>query len=112
MGNALDDKQYSLEPQVERRIGFAAVGAAYVLVGTKFLDGIVTLYIYTSLNQEMKISLDGTDDWMTLPAGVSAFILDAKSNKAPIPGKYGIYVKHNGIAPTSGTLYITAMTVV
>lgn len=112
MGNALDDKDYALTPQAERSVGFAGVGAAFVLVGTKFLDGVVTLYLYTTLNQEVKLSLDGTTDWLTMPQGASAMIFDAKSNKAPIPGKYGIYIKHNGIAPTSGTFYVSAMTVV
>lgn len=112
MGNALDDKQYALVPQAERRIAFGAMTGNYQLVGAKFLDGIVSLYIYTSLNQETKVSLDGVTDWITIPQGQAGFVFDAKSNKAPIPGKFGFYVKHNGVAPTTGTLYISAMTVI
>jgi len=112
MGNALDDKQFSLEPQAERRINFAALTGNYQLVGTKFFNGIVTLYLYSSFDEEIKLSLDGTTDWLTLPQGPSAFVFDAKSNKAPLPGKYGVYVKHNGTPPTTGNFYISAMTVV
>ena len=110
--NALQDAQYSLVPQPERVVPFGSVTAVYFLATPLFLDGVVTLYLYTEFNAAVKLSLDGTRDWITLPAGPSAFIFDAKSNKAPIPGKFGIYVKNNGVAITSGALYISAMTVV
>ena len=110
--NVMNDGQFALDFQPERVADFSTIGAAYSLVGPLFKDGIVTLYIYSSLNAEVKLSLDGVSDWMTMPAGASAFVFDAKSNKAPIPGKYGIYVKQNLLALTSGVLYVTAMTVV
>lgn len=112
MGNALDDKQYSLSPQAERVVAFGAVTGSFVLATSIFLDGVVSLYLYSSMNEELKLSLDGVNNWITLPEGPVVFIFDSKSNKAPIPGKYGIYVKNNGTPPASGSLYISAMTVI
>jgi hypothetical protein len=110
--NVMNDGQFAFEYQPERVVPFGSVTAAYFLATPLFLDGIVSLYLYTEFNAAVKLSLDGVRDWITLPAGPSAFIFDAKSNKAPIPGKFGIYVKNNGVAITSGALYISAMTVV
>ena len=109
--NALQDAPYSLIPQPERVKQFGSITATYTLVGTKFSEGIVSLYIYSSFDSEIKLSLDGTNDWITLPTGPSAFIFDAKSNKAPIPGSFGVYAKQNLTLPSSGTLYVSAMTV-
>jgi hypothetical protein len=85
----------------------ASVGVTYSLVGTTFGAGVINLLIVSTLDQPVQISLDGTTDFIPIPAGAT-LIIDLKSNYVALGGWRGVYVKEIG-NPTTGSLYVGAI---
>lgn len=98
----------------ERSVGFATVGAAYALVGPLFTHPIRILILQNSTDKGIQFSLDGVNTLITLQSGVNV-VLDitaARTNDpagfmAPI--NWGIYVRRESAAPTSGSAYASAI---
>ena len=92
-----------------RQTAFGAVTANYVIMGAPFNNPVRMLKIYNTTNQDIFISYDGVTNEDYLPAGTGQ-IYDYGSNKADAAGLFeqpafrGIYIRHGGAAPTSGSV--------
>jgi hypothetical protein len=93
-----------------RSRGFATIGAGYLSVGDP-LDHASTLLVFINdTNVTLMISWNGVEDHQPiLPGG---FVQDISTNRSFEGGYYApegqqFYIKHIGVAPTSGSFYIT-----
>lgn len=95
-------------PQIT--IAAASFTASYTLGGA-FSRSVQMMFITSTLDAAVQLSLDGTTDWIAIPAGdtVPVFIpLDFNCNRLMLP-KPTIYIKEIG-NPTTGSLFISAFT--
>ena len=100
-----------LMPEPVRTLGFAAIGAAYMGVGTAMTRPIRMLLIQNLTDELVMFSFDGVDDHLPMPAN-GYLILDISANKTSSTGFFlaegqRLYVKHEGAAPTTGSVYFT-----
>lgn len=100
-----------LMPEPVRTLGFAAIGAAYMGVGTAMTRPIRMLLIQNLTDELAMFSFDGVDDHLPMPAN-GYLILDISANKTSSVGFFlaegqRLYVKHEGVAPTTGSVYFT-----
>lgn len=98
--------QYTQEavPLTQRSLAAASIGASYSLVGSIFGRGVTVLIIVSTLDEDVQLSLDGTNDWIPLVAG-STIVVDQKTNGIVLGGWRGVYVKEIG-NPTTGSIYV------
>jgi len=100
-----------LMPEPVRTLGFAAIGAAYMGVGTAMTRPIRMLLIQNLTDELVMFSFDGIDDHIPMPSN-GYLILDISANKTSSVGFFlaegqRLYVKHEGAAPTRGSVYFT-----
>ncbi len=107
MSFALSPYHKEAKPLPQKSIAFGAVTSSYVLVGSLFQEGIITLILVSTFDETVQISLDGVVDFMPMIAG-GTFVLDMKANKAALGGYRGVYVKQIG-DPTEGSLYVSTI---
>lgn len=93
-----------------RSLGFAAIGAGYIGVGTAIENPIRILRIVNLTNANLWFSYDGINDHEAIPAN-GFLLLDITANKTLDEGYYlaegtRIYVKRIG-TPTDGSVYVT-----
>lgn len=99
-------------PLPMRSLGFASVGAGYTAIGTASTDSSRILLVQNLTDKLVIISHDGVTDHYPL-AAQGALIFDLTTNRtADASGAYiasgtRIYCKHSGVAPTSGSVYVT-----
>lgn len=102
-----------------RSLAFGSVGANFTLIGSIFDFPVRVLFISNLTNQPVIFSDkssnngDGTSDGIILPANghtVIDMMTNAPStNAATFPKLLGMYAKHNGVAPTSGAVYVSGI---
>ena len=96
-----------------RPLGFAAIGAAYVGVGTSLNFPARIILIQNMTDAILMFSFDGINDHFPLLA--NAFLLvDLSSNKTLSTGYFiakgeRLYVRDMGTAPTTGSVYFTTI---
>lgn len=99
------------EPQ--RTLGFAAIGAAYMGVGTAVDHPIRQFFIQNLTDVTLQFSFDGIHDHFPLPAN-GFFLDDVTSNKSSVSAGFylaqgdRLYVKQLGV-PTTGSVYFSVM---
>lgn len=97
-------------PLAQITIAAASFTNSYTVGGT-FTKSVQMMFITSTLDEAVQLSLDGTTDWLAIPAGdtVPVFIpLNFNCNRLMLP-KPTIYIKEIG-NPTTGSLYISAFT--
>ena len=104
MSFALSPYFREAKPLPQKSIAAASIGATYSIVDSVFGEGIITLIIVSTLDEDIQISLDGVDDFIPVVAGAT-IIIDVKSNQAAFGGYRAVYVKEIG-NPTTGSLYV------
>lgn len=109
------DFNIRLEYENLRSLAFGSIGAAYTIVGTAFSNPIIIYKIYNGTDQDVLFSTDGTNDKDILPIGAN-FVVDVRTNKAKDGAGLAVqkggafYIKQGaGGAPTSGSVYVTAL---
>jgi hypothetical protein len=101
-----------LLPETIRSLAFGAIGAAYMGVGTSLTQPSRVLYLQNLTDQELLFSFDGVNDHLILPQN-GFFLIDITANKTNqamaffVEEGTRIYVKHNGVAPLSGSAYVS-----
>lgn len=96
-----------------RLVAFGGVGAAYAAVGSATTHRIRRVRLVNTTNQDIYVSIDGVVDHIRLATGTSQEI-DMSTNKIRDDGYFLpkgtiFYVKHAGVAPGSGSVWIEAM---
>lgn len=99
-------------PDTLRTAAFGAVTGAYSAIGAVFMNPIRILSFKNLTDQTLLFSFDGVHDHEILPSE-SGLVLDFTANSAYsafpfISAGTTIYVKDNGVAPTSGQVSISA----
>jgi len=97
-----------------REIAFGAVGANYTAVGGALTDHARLVFVTSTLDAEVYLSLDGVNDHQRYPANFHK-TLDLTANKVRddgffVPQGTIFYVKRVAGAPTSGALWIEVIT--
>jgi len=93
-----------------RTLGFAAIGAAYAGVGTRFEHPARIVFVQNLTDTLLMFSLDGTTDHFPLaPNGY--LLLDITTNKTQDSGLYiaegsRLYVREI-VSPTLGSVYLS-----
>ena len=105
----------ALKAQFEpvRSLGFAAIGAAYVGLGTSLNFPARIIFVQNYTDATLMFSFDGVNDHFPL-AGSSFLLLDLSSNKTLDTGYFigkgeRLYVKDLGAGPASGSVYFTVL---
>jgi len=99
----------AVEPM--RSLAFGAIGANYIGIGTEIVNPVRILRIQNLTNTLLLFSYDGINNHEAL-ASNSFLLLDITANKSTDHGFYiaegtRVYVKQDGIAPGSGSVYVT-----
>lgn len=100
--------------EAERSIAFGSITNSYALVGSLFSHPIRIIVLQNNTNAAISFSLDGSTTLITLQAGIS-IVLDLTANKTndpagfSIPINQGIYVRYASGAPTSGSVFASAI---
>lgn len=95
-----------------RTLGFAAIGAAYVGVGTSINHPARIIFVQNFTDVPLMFSFDGINDHFPL-ASDSFLLLDLSANKTLDTGYFiaqgdRLYVKDiGGAAPASGDVYFS-----
>jgi hypothetical protein len=102
----------SMNFEAMRELAFGSVGASYTLVGTPASPAVRMLIVNNYTDQMLNFSLNGTTDHFVLDEGQS-LTLDICTNRTQ-KGFYlgagkAIYVKHRGVAPTSGAVFFSTV---
>ncbi len=98
-------------PDVLRIRGFGGIGAAYLAVGSVFAHPMRIINIQNLTDAILLFSFDGENDHVVVP-NESGIIYDFCTNRVGMAGAMisngtTIFVKHAGVAPTSGNVYIS-----
>lgn len=93
-----------------REAAFGAITANYTAVGSATSDYVRIMAINNSTNEEVYISFDGTTNHLRLAAN-SFKLFDFTASSVHDDGFFLsnrtiFYVKHLGVAPTSGSVWI------
>lgn len=97
-----------------RTLAFGSVGGTFTPVGAIAGDSIYILKVDNTTNQDLIGSLFGTQDEFLLPSQ-TGMIIDVTANKTNtaqgifLPANVRFSVRHQGVAPTSGTVAVTYM---
>lgn len=100
--------------EAERSIAFGSITNSYALVGSLFSHAIRILVLQNDTNAAVSFSLDGSTTLITLQPAIS-IVFDLTANKTndpagfSIPINQGIYVQYAVGAPTSGTVFASAI---
>lgn len=95
-----------------RTLGFASVSGSYSGVGPAFQNPVRILKVTNTTNENLRVSFDGITD-MDIVAANGYYVFDYTTNDARKVGDLvqaagqRLYVKHEGVAPTLGTVYVT-----
>ena len=100
-----------LVPETVRTLGFAAIGAGFIGIGTTMIRPIRILVLQNITDAILMFSFDGINDHLPLAAN-TYMILDITANKTISQGFFlaegqRIYCRHMGVAPTTGSTYLT-----
>lgn len=93
-----------------RTTAFGGIGGAYTAVGTAIASPARILTLKNLTNQTLAFSDDGVNDKIVLP-GNSFDKTDISTNRTTIENFFMaegtvIYVRHLGVAPTLGAVYV------
>lgn len=86
----------------------SALTSSFVDVGT-VTPQTRMIIIQNTCNEPIVLSDDGSSDGLTLLAGVGGLWKFTDEHYDDVEPNRDIYVKHDGTAPTSGTLIITVL---
>ena len=101
-------------PEPLRSLAFGSVGASYAVVGTPLAHPGRIVLFQNATNQPVYISWDGVDDHFYL-AAESFLLFDFGTNRGERASELAVsqgtqfYVKHAGVAPTTGLVTISSL---
>lgn len=97
-----------------RTLAFGGIGAGYAAIGTATTDSARMVLVQNLTDAELMFSIDGATDHFPLAAN-SFLLLDICANRTAsasgfyLPGNTLFRVKHTGVAPTAGSVFVTFM---
>jgi hypothetical protein len=97
--------KHAFTPATLSELDTSGIGAAYATLVASQTRNMISLILASSLNGDVYVSLDGTNNHFWLPAGASLAINFAELDTVLVGGTT-IYVKDGHSAPSSG--YLTA----
>ena len=100
-----------LVPDELRSLSFAGIGGVFVPVGGPFAHPMRIISIKNLTNQNLTFSFDGINPHDVVPAEAGV-VYDFCTNRITNDGAFiaagtQIFVEDNGVAPTSGAVFIT-----
>lgn len=97
-----------------RTLAFGGIGVGYAAVGTASTDSSRMILVQNLTDQTLMFSIDGATDHFPL-AAQSFLLVDMCTNRTMsasgfyLPQGTLFSVKHTGVAPTLGSVFITFM---
>lgn len=107
----MNDRAIRAQFDTLRSLGYASIGASYVIVGTTFSQPVRGIKVVNTSNANLIVSYDGLNDNDVVTAN-GGYVYDYASNKSEQAGNLlqpvgnGVWVKQETSAPTSGTVYV------
>ena len=101
----IKDTTYKARFEALRSLAFGSVVGTYTAVGSALTDEAEISVIYNGTDVGLLLSFDGETDHCFLPA-YSQRVIDWDTNGKVIGNHTTFYVKHNGTAPSSGSIYV------
>lgn len=95
--------KHSFTPATLSELGVSGIGAAYATLVASQSRNMVSLLLSSSLNGDVYISFDGTNNHIWLPAGVSLTLNFAELDTVLVGGTT-IYIKDGDSAPSAGKI--------
>lgn len=98
-----------------RSSAFGSITASYTALGTPTTANTRLYALKNDTNEDILVSLDGINDHVFMGAN-SYMITDLSANKVRDDGMFiaqgtQFWIKHNGSAPTSGSIYLEILSV-
>lgn len=91
---------------------FGSITGSYTALGSPTSPSVAQYEVINTTNQGLRFSWNGTTDHFYIPA-FSHKVIDICSNKSNnhlfMGAHEQLYVKHEGVAPTSGNVYFVTM---
>lgn len=96
-----------------RSLAFGSIGAAYTGIGTSVNHPLRQFFIQNLTDTTLVFSFNGVDDHFRLPRN-GYWMEDITANKTIVTGFFlaegsRLYVKHDGVAPTTGSADFTTI---
>lgn len=96
-----------------RSVAFGSITGSYIVLGAALAHAWRIFKITNNTDADMLISFDGSTDNLFVPAG-SFTLYDLSTNAPPLSEVDNLvlglqtqfYVKRNGVAPTTGSIYL------
>lgn len=100
-----------LVPDTLRTLAFGAIGAGFTTLGGVFIHPMRIISIKNLTNQNLIFSFDGINQHEVVPAE-SGIVWDFCTNRYSSAGAVigigtQVYVLYPGVAPTSGSVYLS-----
>ena len=96
-----------------RSLGFASIGPTFTQISTRLDQPTRIVIIQNDTDASLIFSFTGDTDHIFLPPSTQV-VLDGTANKVTESGYFfsvgtRFSIRHDGVAPTSGSVYVTAM---
>lgn len=91
-----------------RSLGFAAIGAAYVVIGTPLDRPMRVIKLINTTDADMYVSFDGATDNDLLPASGGFTLYDLYTNSLTLQNLTQLYIKQVS-APSKGAVYLVGI---
>lgn len=88
-----------------RSLAFGDIGAGYSQIGDETSDEVEISLVLNNTDADLILSFDGVTDHCFIPT-YSQRVIDWRTNNKVQQKLSKFYVKHNGAAPTVGSIYV------
>lgn len=88
-----------------RSLAFGSIGAGFAAVGSAIADEAEITLAINNTDADLILSFDGVTDHCFLPMWTQR-VIDWNTNEKQVGNRTTFYAKHNGVAPTEGSVYI------
>lgn len=99
------DTTYKARFEELRSLAFGGIAAAFAVVGAVTDDEVEISLVHNATDADLILSFDGVTDHCFLPAW-SQRVIDWNTNDKVLGNRTQFWVKHNGVAPQQGAIYI------
>lgn len=99
------DTTRKARPEELRELAFGSIGAAFTAVGTPIADEAEKTTFINNTDADVILSFDGAKRHSFYPMW-SGRVEDWETNEKVVGNHTQFYVKHNGVAPTKGAVFL------
>lgn len=99
------DTTNKVRQEAIRTLAFGGIGVAHAIIGAAIADEAELICIVNNTDADLMVSYDGATDHVMMPM-YSSYVIDFQSNEKQLGNRTAFYVRHLGVAPTVGAIYV------